>query len=220
MLKTGKYRALRNIPAGWALQAIHSTVRTERFFRIVLEVVILIVTGLVLWATDYLTIPSSLITLVVTHTIFWFITGNFWVYMLDSFLWIENPGIKTILSFVEFTKKQLTRTNSVEAILIYGSMCRGQFHQRSDLDLRVVRRRDAMTGLIALPIGLLMRAYSFFLVLPVDLQVVDGAEFLEKQMREDERPIVVFRRDDFHSVQFGISFEEVLKDPRIIMRSR
>ncbi len=210
---------MRNILAGWALQAVHSTDRTERFFRIVVEAVILTVMGLVLWATDCLTTASLLITLVVIHTIFWFITGNFWVYMLDSFLWIKNPGIKTILSFVKLAKKQLTRTNSVEAILIYGSMCRGQFHKRSDLDLRVVRRRDTMAGLMALPVGLLMRAYSFFLILPVDLQVVDSSEFLEKQMRKDERPIVVFRRDNFHSAQLGVSFEDVLKDPHIIMRS-
>ncbi len=37
MLKTGRLRALRDLPIGWALQATHSTDRSETVFRAAVE---------------------------------------------------------------------------------------------------------------------------------------------------------------------------------------
>jgi predicted nucleotidyltransferase len=219
MLKKGKYRALRNIPVGWLTQALHSTDRSERYFRVVLEVILFTLTAVFLMAAEKAgVIQSIILAFLIVHTLLWFLTGNFWVYMLDSFLIIRNPGMPKILSFVEFSRKYLTRFNAVEAILIYGSMCRKQFHGRSDLDLRVIRRRGSFVGWLALPISFLLRAYSFFIMLPVDLEVVDSLQFLKKQMREDEFPIIVYAREAFSLTQNGMVFEEIQKNPQLVMR--
>lgn len=219
MRKTGKYRALRNIPVGWIVQAIHSTDRSEMLFRIFLEGFTLMVLIMLFWIAGALSLVSLLVSCFVVHTVFWFFTGNFWVYMLDSFGWVHNPGIPVILAFIESVRRIFSKTNSVDAILIYGSMCRRQFHGRSDLDLRAVRSRRGTAGLMALPVGFLMRVYSFFLLLPVDLQVVDSIDFLKKQMRKDEKPIVVFERRESQAFQGGMDFGEIMKNPRIILKN-
>lgn len=214
----GTYRALRNIPVGWTIQAIHATDRSERYFRIFCEGAVLAVLVSFLRIADILSLLPVLVLFLVIHTFFWFLTGNFWVYMLDSFGWMRNPGLPAVLAFIGGVNTIFRKTASVDYILIYGSMCRGQFHRRSDLDLRVIRRKDII-GLIALPVGFLMRIYAFCLVMPVDLQVVDSVHFLKKQMREDEKPIVVFKRGDMQSFQGGMDFGEIVKDPRIVLKN-
>ena len=120
---------------------------------------------------------------------------------------------------MDCVKAIFLKFDSCEAILIYGSMCRRQFHKRSDLDLRILRRTDSLKGLVALPIGLLLRCFSFFLILPVDLQVVDSMKFLRKQMRPDEKPIVVYSRDDISSLEPGVlNFSDIKRDPSIVMK--
>jgi len=220
MLKEGKYRAFRNIPIGWVLQALHSTDRSERLFRVCIEVVI--------WLAIYVAVKSfapamdaglALLTaFAISHTLMWLLTGNFWVYMLDSFLWVRNPGIDGVVQFTQFTRSVFTTVDCVDAILIYGSMCRGQLHGRSDLDLRVVRRTDSWKGLIALPLGFLVRMYSFFVYMPVDLEVVDSMAFVRKQMRDDERPIGVFIRPGVCIDELGMDFSEVEKEPSIVLK--
>jgi len=43
MLKDGKYRVIRKMPIGWVLQAIHSTNRSERLFRIMAECLLFLI---------------------------------------------------------------------------------------------------------------------------------------------------------------------------------
>jgi predicted nucleotidyltransferase len=220
MLKEGKYRALRNIPVGWVLQALHSTDTSERYFRIAVELALL--TGMFhlvqAMMPDTDTGHALLLSFVATHTAMWFLTGNFWVYMLDSFLWVKNPGVQGLINFINAAKKSYLASDSVDAILIYGSMCRFKLHGRSDLDLRVVRRRDSWRGMLALPIGLVLRSYSFFRAIPVDLEVVDSMEFVRRQMRSDERPIAVFIREGLEIAEMGVDFDEIVENPSIVMR--
>jgi predicted nucleotidyltransferase len=140
--------------------------------------------------------------------------------MLDSFDQVKNPGIERIIPYVKLSRKLFLLGDLCDSILIYGSMCRSQFHNRSDLDLRVLRRRDSWLGYLCLPIGLFLRVYSFFIILPVDLQVVASMEFLNRQMREDELPIVVYLRSGFELELSGRSFREVEKNPSSVFISR
>ncbi len=220
MLKEGKFRAFRNMPIGWVLQALHSTDRSERLFRVCVEIIV--------WLSLYITVKyyapdigaglAVLVAFIISHTIMWLLTGNFWVYMLDSFLWVRNPGIEGVVRFTQFTRSMFTTVDCVDAILIYGSMCRRQLHGRSDLDLRVVRRTDSWKGLLALPLGFLVRAYSFFVYMPVDLEVVDSMAFVRKQMRADELPIGVFVRPGVCIDEIGMDFSEVEKEPSIVLK--
>lgn len=220
MLKEGRYRALRNIIVGWCLQAVHSTDNSERCFRILFEVIINLLCLLIFFFPK-ISFHDVVFTFITTHTFFWFITGNFWVYMLDSFYFINNPGLSKILSFVELVNSLFLKADCCDAILIYGSMCRRQFHNRSDLDLRILRRTNSIKGLLALPIGLLLRFYSFFLILPVDLQVVDSMQFLDKQMRSDEKPIIVYAHNKLINDidQAGLNFNNVRSNPTVVMKS-
>jgi hypothetical protein len=161
-----------------------------------------------------------MLLLISVHTLVFFLSGNFQVYLLDSFKWVKNPGILGLLSYIKLCKKYFSSSNSCDAILIYGSMCRNQLHIRSDLDLRIIRRTDSIHGLFALPIGYLLRAYSLLVWVPVDLQVVDSFEFIEKQMRSDEKPIVVYCRHGVILQNQGIDISEVEKDPTLVLRDK
>lgn len=147
----------------------------------------------------------------------WLLDGNFWVCMLDSFDQVKNPGIRKIISYVKLSRRLFLLVDTCDAILIYGSMCRSKFHNRSDLDLRILRRKDLWSGYFCLPIALFLRIYSFFTILPVDLQVVDTIEFLNRQMREDELPIVVYLRNGFQLDAPGRSFDGVEKNPSSVL---
>ena len=215
MIKEGKYRAFRNIPVGWLLQAIHSTDLSERLFRIIFELIVYFS----FWQACFKGHEYSVIyAFFLSHSVCWLLTGNFWVYMLDSFLFVRNPGVDKLIAYIKLTKKMLTYLNCCDAILIYGSMCRNMFHGRSDLDLRVIRRSDAKYGAIALAIGLACRAYAFFKIIPVDLQVVDSLNFLRQQMREDENPIIVYKRKEANLSIKGRVFQSVVRDPDSVIK--
>lgn len=104
MLKTGKYRALRNIPVGFVLQAVHSTDVTEKYTRIIIEFILLSFVLFYYNFTNYF-ILDLFFSFILVHTFLWLFIGNFWVYILDSFAFIRNPGIDSVLKFVNLAKK-------------------------------------------------------------------------------------------------------------------
>ena len=212
MMKVGRFRAIRNIPVGWVLQAIHSTDQSERIFRVLFEAVAMFLAFVLV--SD---MSSFVLFAVLIHTLMFILNGNFLVYMLDSFEFIENGGIHRVLKYVTSCKKWFIYFDSCDAILIYGSMCRGEFHIRSDLDLRVIRRRDSMRGLWALPIGFLMRAYSLLVRVPTDLAVVDSLGFLTNTLRPDEKPIVVFVREGV-KIDHGWLFDDIISDTELVLK--
>ena len=222
MLKKGAYRAFRNLPVGWVLQAIHSTDSSERNFRFIVELsLLLICTNIIIQIKLFDSVFTTILfSFFITHTINWFITGNFWVYILDSFIIMKNQGVNSIISYIKLTKRILLLGNFCDSILIYGSMCRSQLHIRSDLDLRIVRRTDSKKGYLCLPLAFFLRAYSFFIMMPVDLQVVDSAEFLGKQMRSDEKPIVVYCRNGVVIKNAGKSFLDIERKPETVLKDK
>jgi len=213
MKKTGKGRTYRNVAIGWITHSLHSTDVSEMAFRAGIEGVALALTCVFYrhWLTNSLWKPL-LAAGITVHTVLWLLDGNFWVYLRP-----KNPGLPRIIRFLEQVRSAFLRFPASEAILVYGSMCRRQFHDRSDLDLRVIRRKSSIWGLYALALGFLFRSYSFFLRLPVDLQVVDSLEFLDRQMRADEHPILLFTSGALR-LNPSMSFDELVKNPSFVLR--
>ena len=218
MMKHGRWRAYRNIPVGWITQSIHSTDKSELLFRLLFEAIVLMVVTYYLYDSSSTGVMLLVTVFVCVHSIFWFLFGSFWVYMLDSFDWVENGGISNVIRFTRFVKRVYSVGDSSEAILIYGSMARSRFHNGSDLDLRILRRTDSFKGLFALVLAAYVKAYAFVIRMPVDLQVVDSFEFLQKQMRADELPIVVYKRDSAKIPEAGPEFSSVEDRPESVLR--
>jgi predicted nucleotidyltransferase len=222
MMKEGRFRAFRNLPVGWVLQVLHSTDATERWIRIATEAVAVLMLWYLMLVLETSESPgkSIVVCFLFVHSLSWYFLGNFWVYMLDSFLWVKNPGIAGVLGYVDFVHRKFTRSESSNAILIYGSMCRGAFHGRSDLDLRIVRRPGILWGIMAVYTGFAVRIVAALCAIPVDLQVVDSLQFLNRQMRADEHPITVYVRAGFDIPSAGWSYEQVVVQPSLVMKDK
>lgn len=221
MLKHGQWRAFRNIPVGWLVHSIHGRDKTERTFHVIVELIIwLALFGLLrLFFPDFLSFRTcAFTTFLLVHTFMWIIDGNFHVYMLDSFYGVRNAGIRKVLDFIIWSTNLLIKTDAAECVLIYGSFCRGMFHDRSDLDMRVVRSKPSNKTIILLTTAIYIRAVSLLRGIPTDLQVVDSKEFLARQMRLDEKPVVAYCRDTFTINNRGLSLEEVIENPSLVLK--
>ena len=220
MLKEGKLRAFRNLPIGWVTHANHARDLTERLFHHACEVIILLaVLGAVFAFSNDANRSVWLITsVVVVHTVWWVVNGNCHVCLLDSFKFFKNAGIAPILDYLCWARGWFTAGGDVVAVLVYGSFCRRQFHGRSDLDLRIIRKAGARAFLKVMPLAVVARTVSLARGIPTDLQVVDSEEFLLRQMRASELPICVFGGGNLRRIVVSGTLEEVMNHPKMVMK--
>jgi hypothetical protein len=102
-----------------------------------------------------------------------------------------HPGIERLALS---RQRQPTAARSLFGGMIFGSIARGQWHERSDLDVRLLRRPGVWNGVTGVLIVLRERWIALWSRQPLDIYLADGIPFL-KRMRADEPPVFL-KRDD------------------------
>ncbi len=188
---------LWNLPRGWAHQGFFYLDRTQRIGRVVFEIVpTVILAGLIGRIGG---IPLSHVwlwcaSLFLAHTLNWVLNGNWWAGMLFAFPSLRNRGDRATCAYLNRMAHRLRRDRSIAGAMIFGSIARGQWHERSDLDVRLLRRPGVGNGVTGVLILLRERWIALWSRQPLDIYLADGIPFLKK-MRADERPVFL-KKDD------------------------
>ena len=187
----------RNVPRNWAHQAISYMDAGEVAFRLVIESIEVLVLGWVL----YLLLPSlniivlGLLSLFVVHTWNWITNGLFWSVIIFTFPGLKNPGTHKTVEYLNKMRDRLGHSRCISGIAIYGSVTRQAWHDRSDIDIRLLRRAGSINLLCAGFETMEERFRALLALQPMDLYLADNIDFLMK-MRSDEIPVLLLNRDE------------------------
>jgi hypothetical protein len=186
-----------NLPRGWAHQGFFYLDRTQRIGRVIFE---LVPTALLAGGIGRIARVSLSnvwlwgVSLLVAHTLNWVLNGNWWAGMLFAFPGLRNRGERATCAYLNQMAQRLRRDRSISGAMIFGSVARGQWHERSDLDVRLLRRPGVWNAVMGLLILLRERWIALWARQPLDIYLADGIPFLKK-MRADELPVFL-KKDD------------------------
>ncbi len=191
-----KRKALRNgkpeyivLIKQWIHQGFTYLDKTERYYRIVAEIIPFSLCLYLFSAKTELSLLSAfIVSFLIAHTLNWIFNYNFWTCMTFTFPGIRNPGNSKTLIYLEKMQRRMLKYNSIGGCMLYGSISRGVWHEKSDLDMRILRQPGFFSGLKAYLIVFSERLIAVFYGQPLDLYLADSVNFLNK-MRKDENPI-------------------------------
>ena len=207
----GKLLFIRWIIISWVLQAVHVLDKRERIFRIFLELLFLFPTIVIYALIDIDSIIYAIVYFILVHTLFYLFNSSWLVGYREVNKKFKGKGIQSIIDFSNYVKEDIKYCDN-NAVLLYGSLPRKKYHNRSDLDIRIIRSSNNNVKLFFKAIK--YRAVGIWKYkIPVDLKVVDSMDYLKKEMRDDEHPIVISEKDSFQVFNAGASFESLEKRP-------
>lgn len=187
----GKFLIVRWFIISWTLQAIHVLDKSERCFRVILELIPFTVLVL-LWAFGICHLWVMLFLIIAIHTLFWLFDSTWLVGYREVNKKFKGKGLQSVIDFVDWSVDVLKDCNNISAITIYGSICRHMYHDRSDFDLRIVQEGGKIKTYFKM---IKLRTVAIWKYrIPIDLKLVNSVEFLKNEMREDEHPIVPFNK--------------------------
>lgn len=128
------------------------------------------------------------------HTLNWGFNGNFWACLMSAFPSMRNKGSEQTQAYVNTMAARLRANNAVDAMMLLGSVCRSQWHSRSDIDVRILRKRGVRSAFCT---GVLTLKERFIAVMqrqPLEIYLADSVRFLAKK-RRDEVPIFLICKD-------------------------
>lgn len=177
------------ILSNWTFQGMLYADKTERLFRLSLDVLI----SVILYGIFFNFISNSylalILSIIVAHTINWIFNGQ--LFVLGRYIGIKPNKQNEFCKYIKDLRNRVEREKSIQFVAVYGSLSRNKLSDHSDLDVRIIRKKGFLNGLRACLFGFLERTRALFNKFPLDLYVLDNKNHLSK-IRKDEGAIVLY----------------------------
>ena len=189
----------------WTHQGFTYLDKTEKVLRVIWELIpmlffiyLLSSTGLPWWA-------NGIISFFFAHTLNWVFNDNVWTCIQFTLPNLLNPGNEKTKLYLLQMQKRMQKRSVVAGCMIYGSMSRGVWREKSDLDIRIFRKPGFFNGIKGYWACWMERLIAVIEKQPLDIYLADSVSFLKK-MRDDEFPIFL-KGDDIRLVKAYGKFE-------------
>ena len=186
------------IGSNWLLQGMRYMNAYEIGLKLTLDVLLALV---MVWVFGWWDKPGMvLVSLLLAHSLNWILNGHFFVLMRYVY-----PVPKTSDEFDRYVsrlKRRAEGTATIDGVAIYGSYCRGQLHEFSDLDVRVIVHGGFRNGLEGAWFCMRERFVAFFAVFPLDIYCCVGTSCLDR-LRDDELPVILQDRSGILADRYG-----------------
>jgi predicted nucleotidyltransferase len=175
------------ILTNWVFQGLLYADRTERAFKIILDITLTVVLFFAI------PLPNAIIRLeiafLISHTFYWIFNGQLFA-LAKNFGVVHNEP-QRIIDYANEIKERATKEKSIACVAVYGSLSREEIKSTSDLDVRIIRKTGFINGFNACMFGFRERNMALFNKFPLDLFVVDSPKHL-LNMRSDEIPQLLY----------------------------
>ncbi len=187
--------ATTKLVRNWLHQSISYLDRGERRVRLAIETIQIVIVCAVIWLINgSLSLTAGLISVIAVHTFNWISNANFWVLVQSILPLMRNRGPLETRRYLETMQTRLSKHLSVTGLLALGSIAKHRFTDRSDIDLRLVRRPGFGSLLATALLVMRERLYALLQRHPLDIYLADDPAFLDR-MRLDETPLFLIKRD-------------------------
>lgn len=178
--------------SSWLFQGILYMDRTEKTFKIILELILFVP---FLFVINYLinnVLLSIFIAFILAQTLNWIFNGQIGVLLKN--LNLLNTDKEKFFTYMDNVKEKVVNENSIIAAAAFGSLSRKDLKKTSDLDIRIIRKPGYVNGIKACFFVLKERSKAFFNLFPLDIYVLDNVDMMCKHIK-NEKPVVIYDKD-------------------------
>ena len=189
-----KNKALRSIllstpgmiVTNWVFQGIRYMNSFERFHRLFIEILLIIVLFLffrIFVSSGYAVVFSFILS----HTIMWLANGHFF-----ALIRTRRTQPKKFISYTDGIYKRLASVDYLKGVAIFGGISKWRFNEYSDIDLRVIKSSGFFNSIRACNYALLERIRAFRNAFPFEVYVFNDFKELDKEDNTQVRPIIIY----------------------------
>jgi len=176
----------------WTFQGILGMGRTDRWFKVGLDVALTLVLTPILTSFARVGVAVAC-SFLLAHTLSWLLNTHFFV--IGRFVGFTTTPTDKICSYARGIASRSQRCPALLGVAVYGAVARGRgVRATSDVDMRFIRRPGWLNALRAAWFTFAERARAFFAAFPLDVYLLDDLRPLGR-LREDERPILLHDPD-------------------------
>lgn len=176
---------LGRIFSNWVLQGMLYMNKIEIAYKLALDLLFTLLIVLFVLGGDSLL--DWLFALMIAHTLNWILNGQ--PVALLMHIDIGKNNANKFISYIENLEKRIVNKDYLAACAAYGSLSVGNYKPTSDIDIRVILKKDLISQLLAAHFCFIERVKAFLAGFPLDLYAFTLEE-AQVKMSPKEPPIV------------------------------
>lgn len=170
----------------WLFQGLLYADKTEKAFKLFSDLALTILFFSLIPDPDIF--DKLIVSFLISHTINWIFNGQIFALFKNFGIIYTEPH--KLIQYANEIKDRAASNNSIDCVVVYGSLVRDEIKSTSDLDVRIIRKKGLVFGILACVFAAKERSRALFNCFPLDIYVLDSRQKLSK-MREDESPLVL-----------------------------
>ena len=198
----------------WVLQGMLIMNPVEIAYKLCVDIVLMLL--ILVFSTQGMTGYDVGIAFLIAHTINWIINGQ--PIALLMHLDIGKNNAVNFISYIEKLEKRIKKKKYLAACASYGSLSVGNYKPTSDIDIRVIMKKDMWSKVRAANFCFIERVRAFLAFFPLDLYALTVDE-VQIRMSPKEPPVIFCDPTNILKSIYKelISFEEFDKNFREVV---
>lgn len=176
---------LGRIISNWVLQGMLYMNPVEIIYKLALDVVLALVLVSVVFQNAG--IASIFASVLIAHTANWILNCQPVALLMHIDVGKNNP--KKFIRYIEKLERRIQGRPYIAAAASYGSLSKGNYKPKSDIDIRIVMRANKFQRFQAAQFCFFERVRALFSFFPLDLYAFDLDE-MKRKMNDDEVPVI------------------------------
>jgi predicted nucleotidyltransferase len=190
-IRNNRYLRWTLIASNWLFQGIPNADKTEQLYKISFTLFFTTIFFLIFYCNAVFSLINNLLlSLFVAHSVNWCVNGNVYVLLIHRLCIAKLSKVKLFVYF-EGLQQRLSKQNWILYSASFGSICRGELKEYSDIDISIVRKPGFLNGIKALFFSVVEKKRADWLRVPLELYINDNPDSSKKRFNAENNPVVL-----------------------------
>jgi predicted nucleotidyltransferase len=180
--------------SNWVFQGILRADKTEQIYKIGFTFVF---SGIFYFGfASYLDSNIDLLVSIISgHTLNWIINGNLYVIFVHRLL-ITKLSKNDLFDYLGLLRSRLANVDWVLYSASFGSICRGELKDSSDLDVSIVRQSGFKNAIKSIWFVVREKKFADFKRIPLEIYISDRPENSINRFKAETCPVILYDKGD------------------------
>lgn len=190
-IRDNRYLNWLLLVSNWLFQGIRHSDTTEKVYKILFT--------LLFWIIFYLLFQISYGVLVwqniaysflIAHTLNWVINGNISMLLIHNLLLVKLSK-QDLFRYMEKLEAKTKNQDWILYAASFGSICRGDLKDSSDIDISIVRKPGFKNALKSIWFALKEKKKADLKAIPLEIYISDSPQDSIKRFGAEKNPVVI-----------------------------
>ncbi len=191
-IRDNRYLNWLLIISNWCFQGIPNADKTEKVYKILFTIISSSIVFEILFNySDLFLTTNILLSFLIGHTLNWIINGNLFTLLIHRLLFFKINK-NSLFEYLYTLENKLQQKDWILYAASFGSICRGELKDSSDIDVSVVRKPGLKNALKAIAFSIKEKKYADLIGIPLEIYISDTPMNSIKKFGAEKIPVVLY----------------------------